>query len=77
MEYIERVAWRPVVGLTAAERHSRAIAQTSQWAMAAADAGDYEEALSWLRVLAAVEDELPKRISHLRDRCQRAIAVQA
>jgi hypothetical protein len=51
------------------ERHRRAVAQTIQWAKDAAVAGHYQDALSWMRVLEAVEGELPRELERLRDRC--------
>jgi hypothetical protein len=49
------------------ERHARAVAQTVLWAKAAADGGDYQEALSWLRVLETVEGKLDPALTSLRD----------
>jgi hypothetical protein len=49
------------------DRHARAVAQTVAWALSAADGGNYQEALSWLRVLEAVDGSLEPRLATLRD----------
>jgi hypothetical protein len=51
------------------EQHHRAVAQTIQWTKDAAIAGHYQDALSWMRVLEAVEGELPAELEPLFDRC--------
>jgi hypothetical protein len=60
-----------------AERHRRAVEQTIQWAIDAAGAGQYQDALSWMRVLETVEGQLPSELKPLRDRCQRVVQERA
>jgi hypothetical protein len=51
------------------ERHRRAVAQTTQWAMDAAAAGQYQDALSWIRVLKTVVGGLPAELEALHEHC--------
>jgi hypothetical protein len=51
------------------DRHRRAVAQTIQWAKDAAVAGEHQDAVSWMRVLEAVEGELPAELEPLLGRC--------
>jgi len=61
----------------AEERHRRAVAQTTQWAMDAAAAGHYQDALSWIRVLETVEGELPAELASLHYRCVALVRARA
>lgn len=58
-------------------RHRRAVAQTIQWAREAAEAGQYQDALSWMRVLETVEGKLPSEIVLLYDHCMAAVQTRA
>ena len=60
-----------------AERHRRAVEQTIRWAREAARAGQYQDALSWMRVLETVEGQLPVELQPLRERCQSVVAERA
>ena len=53
-----------------ADRHLRAVEQTVLWAKEAAAAGNYQDALSWLRVLEVTEGGVPLELVGLRDHCQ-------
>lgn len=59
------------------ERHRQAVAQTIVWAKDAASAGDYQDALSWMRVLEAVEGELPAELAPLLEECLTIIRERA
>jgi hypothetical protein len=61
----------------AEERHRRAVTQTTQWAMDAAAAGEYQDALSWMRVLETVEGELPAGLESLHARCVAVVQARA
>jgi hypothetical protein len=61
----------------APDRHGRAVEQTAGWAIAAVEAGDYQEALSWLRVLEVVERGLPKELVGLRAHCVSLVEERA
>ncbi len=58
------------------ERHRRAVNQTTQWAMDAAAAGQYHDALSWMRVLETVEGELPEELETLHAHCTAAVRAR-
>jgi hypothetical protein len=58
-------------------RHQRALAQTTAWARAAADAGDYVDALSWLRVLEVVEGHLLPDMRVLKEQCVSSLTATA
>jgi hypothetical protein len=45
--------------MSAHARHRGAVGQSLTWAEAAADAGDYVEALAWLDTVEAIADEMP------------------
>lgn len=49
----------PAKGLSAGERHELAVRQSLRWAERSAHEGDYEQALSWLATVEAVEGQLP------------------
>ena len=59
------------------ERHRQAVAQTTQWALDAAAAGSYQDALSWIRVLETVEGELPAELASLHERCVAVVDARA
>ena len=48
-----------------------------RWAKDAADAGHYQDALSWMRVLEAVEGELPAELEVLHEHCLVVIHARA
>ena len=62
---------------TAGERHAQAVAQTADWARAAAEEGNLQEALSWLRVIEAVDGFLADELRVLRDRCLALVGQRA
>jgi hypothetical protein len=45
--------------MRAHERHQAAVARSLAWAKAAADEGDYDDALAWLGTVESVAPELP------------------
>ena len=45
--------------MTHADRHERAVQQTYAWAREAAERGEFDDAVAWLRTLEAVEGRLP------------------
>jgi hypothetical protein len=45
--------------MSAYARHQTAVARSLSWAQAAADAGDYRDALDWLDTVSRVVPELP------------------
>ena len=45
--------------ISQSDRHQLAVASSLQWADEAAARGDYGRALSWLRAIEAIGDELP------------------
>ncbi len=59
------------------ERHRRAVAQTINWAREAAEAGHDQEALEWLRMLEAVEGQLPPELEPLCEQCLANLAATA
>jgi hypothetical protein len=50
-----------------------ALERTAVWAEEAAAAGDWQEALAWLRVIEAVEGRLPPRLLPLLEDCARRL----
>jgi hypothetical protein len=69
---------RPIRNRTEADqRHRLAVAQTARWAQDAADGGHYQDALSWMRVLEAVEGELPAELEPLHEHCLAVIHARA
>lgn len=59
------------------ERHRRAVAQTTAWAKDAAAAGNYQDALSWIRVLEAVDGTVPAELEALSEHCLAVILARA
>ena len=59
------------------ERHRQAVAQTTKWAVDAAAAGSYQDALSWIRVLETVEGELPAELVSLHAHCAAVVHARA
>jgi hypothetical protein len=45
--------------MNARRRHRDAVGQSLAWAQAAADAGDFEEALAWLDTVEVIAAEMP------------------
>jgi hypothetical protein len=58
------------------ERHDLAREQATRWAYAAADTGEYLEAIAWLRAIEVIEGTLPHTLVSLRSRCVSAFGVQ-
>jgi hypothetical protein len=63
--------------VTSDDRHLRAVERTALWAKEAAEAGNYQDALSWLRVLEVTEGGIPLELVPLRDQCQRVVRHRA
>ena len=63
--------------LKSGDRHLRAVEQTVLWAREAAEAGNYQDALSWLRVLEVTEGGVPLELVPLRDHCQSIVHRRA
>jgi hypothetical protein len=61
---------------TKSDRQKVAREQATRWAYAAADEGEYLEALAWLRALELLNGTLPHTLVSLRSRCVRAFGVQ-
>jgi hypothetical protein len=53
------------------------LAQTLSWAEEAAGLGEYQDALSWIRVLEVVDGELSRQALHLREFCQLKVKERA
>lgn len=58
------------------DRHDLAREHATGWAYAAADDGEYLEALAWLRALEVIDGALPLTLESLRSRIVSAFGVQ-
>lgn len=61
-------------GLSAADRHLRAVRGSLGWAQESADRGNYADALGWISVLEAIGERIPARYQTKRRAWCRALA---
>ena len=73
---IHSAASQPLSADSAARRHEAAIQRTLTWAQAAADAGEYDEALAWLQTVDYVHGGLPAGWAERRMRWSRLVSEQ-